>query len=463
MTSGKVRFNSIEICSNLRPSARSEDGVNDLLIYARTVHFAATIMAAGIAFFAVWIAEPALRKSPDGDLAAALWRRLAWIAWVSLALCLLSGAAWFLLTAASMSGQPLAQIYAQDVLWTVLSQTVFGNDWLVRLVLACGLAATFVPLLSARGSASPWLKIAAAVFAAALVGSLAWAGHAIGAEGAEGIVHPAADVLHLVAAAAWAGSLVPLALLLAMTGNGTPALAAARTATLRFSTLGIASVATLLASGIVNTWYLAGSVAALTETQYGNLLLIKIALFFAMVGVAAVNRLRLTPRLVADADPATAQRARRALCRNASIEAALGAAVIVIVAILGTLPPGSHADRHAAAALIPSDAAFQHIHGEGGMADVTIEPGHVGTASATVHLLNDDLDTLMARGLTLTLTAPAPGSRPVTRPAIVDADGTWHVEGIALTMPGNWTVSVDALLPSGKRLKLAAPIKIDAE
>ena len=57
------------------------------------------------------------------------------------------------------------------------------------------------------------------VLAAALVGTLAFAGHAIGGEGIEGIVHPAADVLHLVAAAAWVGALVPLALLLAMTGR----------------------------------------------------------------------------------------------------------------------------------------------------------------------------------------------------------------------------------------------------
>ena len=94
-----------------------------------------------------------------------------------------------------------------------------------------------------------------------------------------------------------------------------------------------------------------------------------------MVGVAAVNRLRLTPQLVADADATAAQRARSALCRNATIEAALGAAIIAIVAVLGTLPPGSHANHHAAEGLIPPDAAFQHIHGEDGMADVTIEPG----------------------------------------------------------------------------------------
>ena len=65
-------------------------------------------------------------------------------------------------------------------------------------------------------------------------------------------------------------------------------------ATRRFSTLGLLSVGTLLATGLVNTWMLAGSLAALLETDYGRLLLPKIALFVAMVAIASINRLRLT-------------------------------------------------------------------------------------------------------------------------------------------------------------------------
>ena len=37
---------------------------------------------------------------------------------------------------------------------------------------------------------------------------------------------------------------------------------------LRFSTFGIASVGTLLVMGSINTWYLVGSFAALTDTDY---------------------------------------------------------------------------------------------------------------------------------------------------------------------------------------------------
>jgi copper resistance protein D len=438
--------------------------MNDLLLYARAVHFAATLTVAGIAFFVVFIAEPAFRKAPhDTRIAATLRRRLAWIAWIGIAFCLLSGTAWLLLTAASMSGQPLAEVYAQDVLWTVLSQTDFGNDWLARLVFACVLAGSFVPILSAKGATSVWPRAVAVIFAAALVGSLAWAGHAIGSRGVEGLLHPAADVLHLIAAATWVGTLVPLAMLLSMTGQDADGLAVARVATLRFSTLGIASVATLLFSGLVNTYYLVGSLSALTGTEYGRLLLIKLALFLSMVVIAAVNWSRLTPVMVQSADLKAAQRARLQLRRNAAIEASMGAVIIAVVAVLGTMPPASHAQHHATGGVIPADAAFQHIHGLDGMADVMIEPGKVGTAQATIHLLNDDLETLAAQKLTLTLTAPSPGSKPTVHIAVQDADGLWHVDGVVLSEPGNWTVTVDAELSSNTRLDLSAPIVIDAK
>jgi alkylation response protein AidB-like acyl-CoA dehydrogenase len=95
------------------------------------------------------------------------------------------------------------------------------------------------------------------------------------------------------------------------------------------------------------------------------------------------------------------------------------------------------------------------------MADVLIEPGHVGTVSATIHLLNDDLETLAAKAVTVALTAPTPGSKPMTRTAVQDTDGAWHVNGVQLPVPGNWNVSVTAVLTPNKRLELTAPIVID--
>jgi putative copper resistance protein D len=425
--------------------------LHDAMIGARAVHFAATMLASGVVFFAVFIAA---------DAPAAFQSRLAAIAWPALVLSVISGAAWLLLTAQSMSGQPLADVVSQGVIWTVLLQTDFGNDWLVRLVIACLLAGTFVPLLAAKRNGSRWITAAAVVLAAALVGSLAWAGHAIGGTGAEGIVHPAADVLHLIAAAAWLGSLPLLALLLAQAQHDDAAHSAARAATLRFSTLGILSVGTLVATGIVNTWYLAGSVEALVGTLYGRLLLVKIALFCGMVAIAAINKFKLTPRLVHDVPAAAALRRLR---RNAAAESLIGVIIVIIVAVLGTEPPASHVHHHPAYGAIPADAAFVHIHTEEAMADVTIMPGRAGPVRATIRLWNGDFGPLDARGVTLTLTAPSGGGKPVTRVATLNSDGAWEVDGIDLSQPGNWTVVVDAVIGPTKHFTLDAPVVIDAQ
>jgi putative copper resistance protein D len=439
------------------------DPVADPLFYARAVHFAATLLVTGVVLFAVFVAAPAWHGAAgNGAVAIKVRTRLAVIAWISLALAAVSGAAWLVLTAAAMSDRPAAQVFGDGVLWTVLSQTVFGHDWLIRFVLACALAATLPALLSPREDKSPWLETTAAILAAAFAGSLAWSGHAAGGLGGEAILHPAADVLHLIAAAAWVGALVPLTVLFAAAGADDASLAMARTATMRFSILGIVSVGTLIVTGIVNTFYLAGSVPALLHTDYGRLLVIKIAIFLAMVAIAAVNRLQLTPRLLLPAGIAASRDALRQLRRNAAIEALAGAAVIAIVAALGTMPPAIHAaHRHPTYAAVPADAAFVHIHLTDAMADVTIRPGRTGRARATIRLWNDDFAALDARQVSLTLTAPTAASQPAPRPARQGRDGAWQVDDIELAEPGNWTVSVSVVLDQTKRLTLTAPIVIE--
>jgi copper resistance protein D len=433
----------------------------DPLLYARAIHFAATTLVAGVVMFAVFVAAPAWR-GVGGAVPIRVRTRLAVIAWIGLALALISGAAWLVLTAAAMSDQRAAQVFGDGVLWTVLSQTTFGRAWLVRLVLACALAATLPSLLSPRGHKSPGLAITAAILAAAFAGTLAWSGHAAGGLGGEAIAHPAADVLHLIAAAAWVGALLPLIVLFAAAGADDASLKIARTATVRFSILGILSVGTLVATGIVNTYYLAGSLPALLHTDYGRLLLIKIALFMAMVAIATVNRFRLTPQLLQQASIAGSREALRQLRRNAAIEVLAGAIVIAIVAVLGTMPPAIHAaHQHPIYAAVPADAAFVHIHSTEGMADVTIRPGRTGPARATIRLWNEDFVTLDARQVSLTLTAPTAAGNPTPRPARQGHDGAWQVDGIELAEPGNWKVSVDVVLDQTKRLTLTAPIVIE--
>jgi putative copper resistance protein D len=70
--------------------------------------------------------------------------------------------------------------------------------------------------------------------------------------------------------------------------------------------------------------------------------LAKIALFGAMVSVAAVNRWRLTPQLSEPATTRSRVEALERLANNIVIEIALGLSAFVVVGVLGTLHPAIH-------------------------------------------------------------------------------------------------------------------------
>ena len=159
-----------------------------------------------------------------------------------------------------------------------------------------------------------------------------------------GKLHLTADALHLIAASAWIGGLVPLVLLLAAArGDRTfawPSLT--RNATAKFSTLGIVSVATLAATGIVNAWILVGSFHALLSTGYGRLLMLKLGVLAIMLVFAASNRFWLTPRLARSSGNELPVEVLHQLTRNSVIEIALGFAIFAIVGMLGTMHPAIH-------------------------------------------------------------------------------------------------------------------------
>jgi copper resistance protein D len=432
----------------------ADNNLNNLLVYVRAVHFAATILAAGVVIFQFLVAEPAFR-SASGDVRPSietLRRRWTWMVWAALAIAAVSAAVWLLLLAADIYGAPVGQVWRDGGVWTVVTQTRFGQVWSLRFAAGILLAAFMAaPIDPARRRRLSGIAIVLAV--GVLIGP-AWTGHAGATPGAVGQFALASDALHLLAAGAWVGSLLPLAMLLDCARRGKrPGWAALTVETVRrFSLLGIASVGLLLASGLVNSWYEVGSIGNLVATSYGWLVIAKFGLFATMVAFAAVNHFYLTPRLAGTA---------RQLERNSLAEATLGFAAVVVVGFLGSMAPAIHLQMHPKYEAVPEGAAFIHMHSLEGMADVTIMPGHVGPASATVRLWDDDFDPLKAEALTFALTAPAAGSSPVASTATKDDSGAWVVDGIALSEGGNWTVTLDADLGAKGHLVLKAPIVIE--
>jgi len=320
--------------------------MDPLFILTRTLQYSAAALLQGI--FVMWcvIAQPALRQM-QGTLALQnrFDRWLLALGWTSLLVALASGIVWLILLASQMSGVAPPDVIPQGVVRIVLTQTRFGEDWLLRGAFIIMLAACLLAQTQKLRQVPRWIGL---VVAAAFMASLAWAGHAAAADNLPySYLHLPADLLHLLATGAWLGGLLPLGLLLAAVrrDGGPDGLAVARTAALRFSVLGISCVGTLLVTGIVNTWFLSGSIPALVGTLYGQLLLVKIALFIGMIAVASVNRNRLLPVLArGNAEASLQSLVARKLSRNAFTEAGLGVLVLAVVGIIGRLPPGLHTE-----------------------------------------------------------------------------------------------------------------------
>lgn len=231
--------------------------------------------------------------------------------------------------------------------------TFFGST--VGALLRERLAAGVLALLAA-GLAFVWPRgRAAGVFAA--IAMLAWAAvdasrlsHAAG----EGLAGALLDLIHLVAAATWIGSL----LLFASTLRREPP--DARALGRRFGTVALLCVTSLLAAGVLAQAFILGlqlwTPGAVLATMWGKALLAKILLTWVMIGLAGLNRFVLL------ADPAprkfaarmrdlgvrvTGGRLRagatRPLRRMVAVEAAIGLAVLGIAGVLTSVSPPAEA------------------------------------------------------------------------------------------------------------------------
>ena len=157
--------------------------------------------------------------------------------------------------------------------------------------------------------------------------------------------HLFADVLHLLVAGFWPTGLLPLALLLRkLRRTSEPAKKLPIAALVRrFSALSLGSVALLAATGFINSWFLVGSFSNLLEQPYGRWLLAKIILFCFAVAIGAVNLLRLKPRLeIKNVQTDNPETTVAQLQFNVHAELFLGIAIVIVVAILGILPPANH-------------------------------------------------------------------------------------------------------------------------
>ncbi|MFF4099829.1 copper resistance CopC/CopD family protein [Streptomyces sp. NPDC001903] len=306
-----------------------------------------------------------------------------------------------------------------------------------------------------------------------------------------GIAMPA-DILHLLAVAAWLGGLT--ALLVAL--HKVPGIE--REAVQRFSRVAFVSVLVLAVTGVYQSWRQIGSWSALTGTSYGQLLLVKVGLVAVLVAIAYVSRswtARLSdapagkaPKIarqrdvsretspaavtvpedpkraaqlarqraarenarekqVRDADPA-----RAGLRRSVLAEAGVAIALLAVTTVLTSTEPGRTAEqasgRNSATTAVPNRAIKVTLPfdtgGQNGKGSVRIEldPGRVGANSLHVWVDDPQGQPLDIPEIKVAFTLPAKDIGPLPLLPERAAPGHWSASGVQLPLAGEWRIDV---------------------
>jgi putative copper resistance protein D len=295
-----------------------------LLAITRWIQFASISVMFGAALF--WSCIDSV--APPARAATARLLRIAALT------AAISGVFWLAEIVANMTGSA-SKVLDPATLRLFFFETPFGAVAMLRLILFA--AAVLIAVL-------PWpnrvLFSLNLLVGALLLISQAWLGHAAeGGGGLFGAVMILVYCVHVLAAAAWVGSLPPLVFALRELRGLKPAEACEGTyQTLsRYSVMALVAVGLIIISGAVNAGFRSEfTPGRLFDSEYGLVLLVKAGAVSAMLALACFNRFVVTPGLRVDST-GDAQAARLRI--SVSLELTLGVLVLGAAALLGITPP----------------------------------------------------------------------------------------------------------------------------
>lgn len=322
------------------PPAPATDGTDDALeeevgaagrplaVAVRWAWFAALLGMIGAVSFRFGVL-PRLERDPDHRVVAARAEGAVWF--VALGAAALSAAALFArlwIQAAALGDGVRALDGARlDVL---LTGTGWGLAWVLQAVATLAFVIGLFIARAPYGRGAGWMGAAAGAVLLAAVPALSGHAASVGRLNALSIL---SDTVHVLGAGVWLGTLaavlavgLPAALTVRERAGG--AVAAMVRA---FSPMALAGAGAVGVTGVLNLVFQLNAPGDLWGTGYGRTLLLKLALLGGVAALGWYNWRRVLPAL--GGDPGT-QRLRR----SARAELGLGAAVLLVTAVLVALP-----------------------------------------------------------------------------------------------------------------------------
>jgi copper transport protein len=207
------------------------------------------------------------------------------------------------------------------------------------------------------------------------------------------------------------------------------------------------AVVVILVTGTFQGWREVRSTAALTDTTYGRLLIIKVLLFGLLVGLGGLSRRFVqaryrvpAPRLsfgpgTATADPDGEAVAR--LRRTVGAETVIAVVVLAVTALLVNAQPARSALAQPFSTEMRSELVW---------VDVTVDPAKAGPAALHFYTLSPKGQVAEVQDLTASLTLPSNDVGPLTVPVQRAGPGHFSAYNFNIPLRGEWKLQVKALL-----------------
>lgn len=313
------------------PTGPGFDAASPAYVAIRWLTFSAVLGVIGAVVFSLLVLRPGgAGAAIERSLSETVRRRSAGIAAAAAGLVLTAAALRLVAQAYALHGP--GEAFDGTMIRGMLTRTTWGLGWALQVG---GAMVALVGVWRARrGGRWGWGIALAGAIALALFPALS--GHAAATERLTTLA-VLADTLHVFGAGGWMGGLlvllaagVPAAMRLEA-GRRAGAVAALVAA---FSPAALVLAGLVVATGLLASWLHLPSVSALWETPYGTALLRKLVLVALLFAAGSYNWLRVRPKLGSDAVTGT-------LRRSAGIELAIGAAVLVLTAILVAVSPSA--------------------------------------------------------------------------------------------------------------------------
>ena len=264
-------------------------------------------------------------------------------------------------------------------------QTTFGHTWLTRMILTIILIGIWF-WIERKNQVSIKTQLPMLVFALALIATTTMMGHGASTELVPPII---LDYVHNLLSSIWIGGVIFLGFVVlpSITKlDGTVRDKITISLIPRFSAMIIISLGILIITGPTLLWFLDSNVSSLTDSTYGKLIMLKIAIASVMISFGGFYQIRFIQQAKKDLKSTSVF---KKLKRPLRFEAGLGIALLAVVALLvnSSLPAGEIQSVSAEQGMTGYESS---LFSENARFDVTVAPVGIGVNQINVIVLGLD-------------------------------------------------------------------------